>query len=71
MEKHSLDDWWRFINYGRELRREEYMVLAGQIGILLGGEQPKKKILSTLDETPDRAEFHKHFGKKIKHPPKE
>ena len=47
------------------------MVLAGQIGILLGGEQPKKKILSSIDEAPDREEFHKHFGKKIKRPVKE
>jgi hypothetical protein len=72
LQRHGLEDWWRFLGHGRKLRREEEEHMAIQIavhvGVLFGGKLPEeKRIVSSSEYQPaDSAGFHRAYGDRVR-----
>lgn len=63
----SIDELYMYLDYGLEFEEYRAALIINKLNESMGGKQTTRKKGPQSDK-PDLAEFHKHYGDKIKRP---
>jgi len=63
----SIEELYMYLDYGIEFEEIKAALLISKINEALGGKKQERK-RGPADDKPDKKEFYKHYGDKIKRP---
>ncbi len=63
----SIDELYMYLDYGLEFEEYRASLIVGKLNESMGGKRQTRK-KGPESDSPDKAEFYKHYGDKIKLP---